>query len=55
MKTGKRVMVFEIGVLRKTFWPEREKVTGELAELHIAKGHNLHCLPGITQISNDGI
>jgi hypothetical protein len=26
-----------------------------LTELHIAKGHDLHCLPGITRISNDGI
>jgi len=47
MKTRKRPMVFENGVMRKTFWPERDEVTGEWRELHIAKGHDLYCSPDI--------
>jgi hypothetical protein len=43
----KSAMVFENGVLRKTFSPERDDLTGEWRELHIAKGHSLYCLPDI--------
>jgi hypothetical protein len=47
MKTRKLAMVLENGVLRKTLWPERNEVTGEWRELHIAKGHDLYCSPDI--------
>lgn len=46
-KTRKRAMVFENGVLRKAFWPERDEVSGELRELHIVEGHDLYCSPDI--------
>jgi hypothetical protein len=50
VKIRKRAMVFENGVLRKTFWPERDDLTGEWREMHIAKGHDLYCSPDITRV-----
>lgn len=33
--------------VEEDFWPERDEVTGEWRELHIAKGHDLYCSPDI--------
>jgi hypothetical protein len=43
----KCAMVFENGVLRNIFWPERDEEIGEWRELHIANGHDLYCSPDI--------
>ena len=44
MKKRKRAAVFENGLLRKKLWPERDEVTGEWRELHIAKGHDVQLI-----------
>ena len=42
-----RPKVFENRVLRKVFWPKRNKVTGEWRKLHKAMLYNLHFSPNI--------
>jgi hypothetical protein len=40
-------MVFESRVLRRTFGPMRDEVTGGWRKLHNEELHNLHSLPSI--------
>jgi hypothetical protein len=42
-----RLRVFEDRVLRKTFGPKRDDVTGEWRTLHSEKLHNLYSSPNI--------
>ena len=39
---GRRRIVFEVGLLRKTFGPKRDEVTGEWTKLHSEELHNLY-------------
>ena len=34
LREERRLRVFENGVLRRTFWPRRDEVTGEWRKLH---------------------
>jgi hypothetical protein len=42
-----RLRVFENRVLRRTFGPKRDEVTGELRKLHNGELHNLYLSPDI--------
>jgi hypothetical protein len=39
--------VFENRVLRRIFWPKRDKVTGEQRKLHNEELHDLYSSPNI--------
>jgi hypothetical protein len=42
--------VFENRVLRRIFWPKREKVMGEWRKLHYEELNGLYSLPNIVQV-----
>jgi hypothetical protein len=42
--------VFQNRVLRRTFGPKRDKVTGEWRKLHIEMLHDLYCSPTIVRV-----
>jgi hypothetical protein len=42
-----RLRVFENGVLRRIFGPEKDEVTGEWRKLHNEELHNLYSSPDI--------
>jgi hypothetical protein len=43
-------MVFEKRVLRSTFGPKRDEVTGDWRKLHNEELHNLYSLPDIIRM-----
>jgi hypothetical protein len=45
-----KLMVFENWVLRGTFVPKRDRVTGGWRKLHNEELHNLYCSPSIIRI-----
>jgi hypothetical protein len=47
MKTEHRVRMFRNRVLRKIFWPKREKVTGHEIKLHSEELHDACSSPDI--------
>jgi hypothetical protein len=47
LREGHRLRVFENRVLRGTFGPKRDEVTGECRKLHSGELHNLYSSPDI--------
>jgi hypothetical protein len=45
-----RLRVFENRVLRRTFGPKSDEVTGEWSKLHNEELHDLYCLPTIVRV-----
>ena len=50
LREERRLRVFENRVLRKTFGPKRDEVTGEWRELHNEKFNDLYCSPNIVRV-----
>ena len=48
----RRPRVFENRMLRKTFGPKRDEVTGEVAKLHNEELYDLCCSPSIIWLIN---
>jgi hypothetical protein len=42
--------MFENGVVRRTFGPKRDEVTGDWRKLHNEELHNVYSLPSIIRI-----
>ena len=47
LREERRLRVFENGVLRRVFGPQKEEVTGEWRKLHNEELNELYCLPNI--------
>jgi len=45
-----RLRVFENRLLRRIFWPKRDKVTGEWRKLYNEELNDLYCLPNIVWV-----
>jgi hypothetical protein len=45
-----RLTVFENRVLRRSFWPKRDEVTGKWRRLHNEELYDLYCSPNIRVI-----
>jgi hypothetical protein len=50
MREEQRLRVFEKKVLRKTFGPRRDEVTGRWRKLHNQELHDLYSLPSIIRL-----
>jgi len=46
----RRLRVFEIRVLRRTFGPKRDEVIGEWGRLHNEELNDLYCSPNIVRV-----
>jgi hypothetical protein len=46
-----RLRVFENGVLRRVFEPNRDEVTGEWRRLHIEEPYDMYCSPNINRVT----
>ena len=52
LREKRRIRMFENRVLRRTFGPKRDEVTGEWGELHNEELNDLYCSPDIVRGSN---
>jgi hypothetical protein len=50
VREGQRLRVFENRVLRRTFGPRRDEVTGDWRKLHNEELHNLYSSPNIIRM-----
>jgi hypothetical protein len=50
LREERRLRVFENKVLRRTFWPKRDEVTGEWKILHNEELHNLYLSHTIVRV-----
>jgi hypothetical protein len=50
LREERRLRVFEIGVLRGVYGPERDEVTGEWRKLHNEKLNDLYSSPTIFRV-----
>ena len=50
LKEERKLRVFENGLLRRIFGPERDKVTGEWRKLHNEEHNDLYCSPNIFRV-----
>jgi hypothetical protein len=49
LREERRLMVFENRVLRRTFGPKGEEVTGEWRKLHNEELNDLYCSPKLCE------
>ena len=50
MREEHRLRVFENGMLKKTFGPKRDEVTGEWRKLHYEELNDLYSSPNIVRV-----
>jgi hypothetical protein len=50
LREERRLRVFEDRVLRGTFGPKRDEVTGDWRKLHNEELSNLYCSPNIVRV-----
>jgi len=50
LREGRRLRVFENGVLRRIFGSKRDEVTGEWRKLHNTELNDLYCSPNIIRV-----
>ena len=50
LREERRLRVFENRVLRRVFWPKRDKITGEWRKLHNEELSDLYSLPNIVRV-----
>jgi hypothetical protein len=54
LREESRLKVFENRVLRRTFVPKRDKVTGKWGELHNEELNDICCSPSIVRVIKSG-
>jgi hypothetical protein len=47
---GRKLILFETGMLRRIFGPKREEVAGDWRRLHNEELHNLYASPNIIRV-----
>ena len=50
MREERSLKVCEKRVLRRTFWPKRDEVTGKWRKLHNEEFNDLYCSPNIVRV-----
>jgi hypothetical protein len=55
LREERRLRAFENRLLRRIFWPKRDKVTGEWREPHNEEPRDLYCSPSIVRMIKSGI
>jgi hypothetical protein len=51
----RRLRVFENRVLRRTFWPKGDEVTGECRKVHNEVLNGLYCSPNIAKPPEEAV
>jgi len=51
LREERGLRVFDYGVLRRTFGPKRDEVTGELRKLHHQELNDLYSSPNISRVT----